>query len=208
MKERPIIFSGESVRAILADQKTQTRRIVKPQPPAVGGASAVFRYADGWRFGGVDYRDDSRLERCPHGVAGDRLWVREKWAVRRLRAGFWLEFPDGKNYHATRPDAERYAKGDGWRSPIHMPRWASRLTLELVSVRVERLQDISEEDAKAEGIAEPAPVHGRWCDPKRGREGHWSYRKPFSRAWDAIHSAGAWEANPWVWRVEFRRAET
>lgn len=197
MKERPIIFSGESVRAILADQKTQTRRIVKPQPPAVGGASAVFRYADGWRFGGVDYRDDSRLERCPHGVAGDRLWVREKWAVRRLQAGFWLEFPDGKNYHATRPDAERYAKGDGWRSPIHMPRWASRLTLELVSVRVERLQDISEEDATAEGFTTrrllDTDLRSAWLK--------------FAQAWNDLHGAGAWEANPWVWRIEFRRLQ-
>jgi hypothetical protein len=88
-----------------------------------------------------------------------------------------------------------------------MPRWASRITLEVTGVRVERVQDISEEDAGAEGIAEPAPVHGKWCDPRKGREGHWSYREPFSPLWDSINTkpGRSWEDNPWVWIVEFRR---
>lgn len=80
MKERPIIFTGESVRAILAGQKTQTRRLINPQPPAVSGVSSAYRYAGGWRFGGIDYRSASKFERCPHGATGDRLWVRETWA--------------------------------------------------------------------------------------------------------------------------------
>jgi hypothetical protein len=78
----------------------------------------------------------------------------------------------------------------------------------VTGVHAERLQEIGEEDAQSEGIAEPAPVHGKWCDPAKGREGHWSYRKPFAELWDSINGKRAsWESNPWVWVIEFKRIE-
>lgn len=213
MKERPIIFTGESVRAILAGSKTQTRRILKPQGSRVWPAkcAAGIPY---WKTD-VAHSHGQETGLVPKfGLPGDRLWVRESFGV-------WARTdptPSGQpcdpqiiyrtNDPGYWPDAEdRRAMTEPWlwRSPIYMPRRLSRLILEIVSVRVERLQDISEDDAKAEGIAEPAPVHGSWCDPARGREGHWSYRKPFAKAWDALHGKGAWEANPWVFVIGFKR---
>jgi hypothetical protein len=175
MKERPILFSGPMVAAILDGRKTQTRRIIKPQP---------------------------RTDVCPYGVPGDRLWVKETWAivcageVQRLPA-FEYEKVNTKDLSAyLDPECDLVYRADvhndirGWRPPRYMPKWASRILLEITGVRVERVQDIGEADAKAEGCMGGLPV--------------------FSHLWDSIHKGKEgreWEANPWVWVIEFKRVE-
>jgi hypothetical protein len=175
MRERPILFSAPMVRALLAGTKTQTRRIVK---------------------GGIPFDDDFEIVASPYGDPGDRLWVRE--------SHWWFkDEPDNScGYYPpklTREDVEYRADGDDgrkvWRPSIHMPRWASRITLEVTGVRVERLQDISEADARAEGV-EPNAFE-RTAD----NYGSVLYR----RLWESINGPGSWDANPWVWVVEFRR---
>lgn len=177
MKEKPILFSGPMVRAILNGTKSQTRRVIKPQPP--NDVAAVF--------GGFSYGKPLHERPCPYGLPGDRLWVRESWRIgawrdiahkvavdylasRDLTKTPWI-YLDEHDYRQARsrvlralgqrgilPDQDgEYLWDCGqaplpWRPSIHMPRWASRITLEVVGVHVERLQDISEEDAKAEGV--------------------------------------------------------
>lgn len=219
MKERPILFSAPMVRAILAGQKTQTRRIVKHAH--VAEADAWAGNGDGtWQLGvygegGVAACMD--LVRCPYGVPGDRLWVREMWC---------LAAPDRDCHLNGEPQAWRPRRDDGrwayyaatdddvvnvdddnrspWKPSIHMPRWASRLTLQVTSLRVERLQDISELDALAEGI------EGRVVDGVlNGEPGRYivgTARDAFASLWDSINGERApWSSNPWVWAIEFSR---
>lgn len=190
MRERPIIFTGDSVRAILGGRKTQSRRV------ASGYASDGSRVC-------------SEQQACPYGTVGSRLWVRETWAQADLRHSIVpvLYRADG--------DAQPVLD-DRWRSPIHMPRWASRLTLEILSVRVERVQAISEADARAEGV-EPLPLQagepGAWWTASVSAGAVLHGRTPadaFRLAWDAINGRRAgcsWAASPWVWVLEFRRVE-
>ena len=188
MKSRPIIMRAEEVRAILDGRKTQFRRPIKPNPIPFGTDARPWM-----PVGGV--HQDRWL--CPHGQPGDRLWVRETWMI-----GTMLGMHRGQE----RPIAIYRADGEipfPWRPSIHMPRWASRITLEIVRVRVERVQDITEEDATAEGVLDggcltcgiPEPCVCK--DPKPNR------RDSFVGIWQSIH--GTWEANPWVWVVEFRK---
>lgn len=218
MKERPILFNGPMVRAILDGRKTQTRRIVKPQPANScryemnGAGDKALHLADGPPSGASAvrktlfvpvkaYSADHRLP-CPYGAPGDRLWVRETWALEDLgedgqrlvwrvdRAAKWVA--DGEKPHYLDLDYEPAR----WRPSIHMPRWASRITLEVTGLRVQRLLDISEEDARAEGLALAGlilPGHAVGC---------------FSRLWDEINGERApWSSNPWVWIVDFKRVE-
>jgi len=143
MKERPILFSAAMVNAILSGRKTQTRRVVKPMSRKAGGEYT------GWVL--PEYRTD-----CPYGQPGDRLWVRETFGSMIRNVG---GTPHEKlAYRADDPNAVMCYSSEGmevpikWKPSIHMPRWASRITLEIVSVRVERLNEISEQDAIAEGI--------------------------------------------------------
>lgn len=238
MKERPILFSGAMVRAILDGRKTQTRRAVSRlnrmgkvtefQPSTTPG------YDWAWRDRGMRWNevDDARLRQqfCPYGVPGDRLWVRETWAdVHPIavqegrysvqgRAG--IPGPPPVHYRTIyRADGEArphwrnkshqhpYFTADeadadpiyrqhmspkefaGWTPSIHMPRWASRLTLEITDVRVQRLQDITEADVVDEGVSTAGPfaVHH------------------FMDLWNSINGTGAWNANPWVWALTFKR---
>lgn len=203
MRERPILFSAPMVRAILSGAKTQTRRLVQPVGVVqVDGGGAPFTQR--WDVDEqVNWRRDVR---CPYGVPGDRLWVREACIIADK------DFPDFKDpnwprdndgvprvvqYLASQPDrvAARdygYAKAT---PSIHMPRWASRFTLEVTDVRVQRLQDISEEDAKAEGV-EPLQMD------------FGSYLPSFQGVWDLLNSKRApWASNPWVWAISFKRIE-
>lgn len=184
MKERPIIFSGDSVRAIIAGRKTQTRRVVFQRYLLCNDPAGEVDNADivSW---------------CPYGASGDRLWVREKWAFEDFGeeeqrivwaadlAAAWI----GVGHSLGKPF---YLSSDytpsRWRPSIHMPAWASQLTLEVVNVRVQRLQDISEVDAKAEGV---------------------EYRAPFVSLWNTINAKRGfpWSANPWVWAVTFKRVD-
>jgi len=209
VKERPIIFSAPMVRALLAGAKTQTRRIVNL--PA----------------------DTTQVVRinCPYGVAGDRLWVRETWCRPSLDAYEYItddrprgQVIDGVDlreavfYKATDPNVFHCEDENRspWRSPIFMPRWASRITLEVTGVRVERLQDISEDDAISEGVSSgdiPADEDG----PRRigymlGPDDGKSVLAPTARSaffagWSSIHGEASVAADPWVWVVQFKRAQ-
>lgn len=194
MKERPIPFSAPMVRALLNGTKTQTRRIIKPAPRediSIGGVRGLVvngqvTDADGW----------AAWNRCPYGQRGDRAWVREAWRSGRLTDRFppremtphpvWYE-ADGQA-----PDACNGKLRPG----MFMPRWASRITLEVTGVRVERLQEISEADAQSEGCI--APMYA-------SDESTLSFAVAYRHLWEAINGAGAWERNPFVWVVEFRR---
>lgn len=201
MKKRPILFSVPMVRAILEGRKTQTRRVIKPQPDADGLAHPV----------GADFWNDTseREYRCLYGKPGDQLWLRETWQS--------FEMPDGRKIVAWKASCEldelNYVADDGsvslikigkWSPSIHMPRWASRITLEITGVRVERLQEISEEDVWAEGV--PLQV------ADAGNSGFCGVpmepRTAFANFWDYLAKPGAmWSDDPWVWVIEFKRIE-
>lgn len=198
MKERPILFSAPMVRAILAGTKTQTRRVVKDNEcPNLPSEIQEERELLGKPF-------------CPYGDPGDRLWVRESgWerperTARMMREGAdtWPRFAYAADAWNDQDRADFKAWGFKPRPSIHMPRWASRILLEIVSVRVERLQEISEADAIAEGIKGT-------CDGAFHVEDD-RFRSPsaiesYARLWESINGPGSWAANPFVWVVEFKR---
>lgn len=186
-KERPILFSGPMVRAILDGRKTQTRRVVKPQPcqQMVPVDFTLDQSSRRWS-------DRQSLWNCPYGRPGDRLWVREAWAADRCYDHLKpCEIPEGSTIHRGEEIVSGWHKK---RPSIHMPRWASRIDLEVTGVRVERLQDISERDAKSEGVW-PLPPN----PPIRG------HQRAFKALWGHINGSDSWAKNPWVWVVEFRR---
>jgi len=215
VRERPIIFSGDSVRAILAGEKSQGRRIIRPQP------DHLQRYE--WK-GKVLYDAEHRLwwwkehcwdldtemradlaEMCPYApdfkLCGGRLWVRETWGHFGGDEYLYQQDQRAVTYRACHSAADpldmREPAGGRWRSPIFMPRWASRLTLEVTGIRVERLQDISEEDARAEGCREIDSI---------AAGGQASAAQVFAGAWDRINGKRApWRSNPFTWVVSFRR---
>lgn len=206
MKERPILFSAPMVRALLAGTKTVTRRIVKPQPDTETNRvewNAAERAFVPWRLGSSTPSSGHRTGKpfaCPYGVAGDRLWVRETHCRFSVGEGMDRPVPECVAYRATCADdgAFDYVNTRGevmglkvtkWTPAIHMPRKHSRITLEVVSIRVERLHEITEEDAKREGVE---PLLGE-C------------RLGFEEIWKDINGLESWRANPFVWRVEFRR---
>lgn len=240
MKERPILFSGEMVRAILDGEKTQTRRVVKPQPQRQGHGSDWYWVWEGrnstakWTGGrpGACALFHGLLSECPFGVPGDRLWVREAFGLGRRQDVDAAEDWSGPlpNTDPRRRDPlfwgaspPRWVVGyaaDGcegrMRPSIHMPRWASRLTLEITGVRVERLQDITEEDAAAEGVERwKGHQSGAWRNYGRQEffaehvSYHMSARESFESLWDGLYAkrGHGWPENPWVWVVEFRRVE-
>lgn len=201
--EKPILFSGEMVRAILEGRKTQTRRFAAPASGSFPLSAPNFKY----------------------GNVGDRLWVRETWRT-EVHTGEYkmIGYRANDTNEDCRPATnlsefnrlwEKY-QDNGWRPSIFMPRWASRITLEITAVRVERLKDISEVDAKAEGIT---PRQYRddtfWTNylkgtkPKGGVDGEViAFRSPiesYSSLWNSINGAGSWDANPWVWVIEFKK---
>lgn len=198
MKERPILFSGPMVRAILEGRKTQARRVVRA-PTEDLNHPAVHHWQMDQESRAVAVAHSERVAeqyittfpyyriRCPYGQPGDRLWVRETWApyADRTKAV----------YRASCGNPDEWK----WTPSIHMPRWASRITLEITGVRVEQLQDISRKDAAAEGIcypeSEPMPA---WY-----RRSNWPEQN-FAGLWDSINASKApWSSNPWIWVVEF-----
>jgi len=190
-KERPIIFRGDGVLGILEDRKTKTRRVIKPQPPVncrewagwVISSTSKSEVGDAtWTdVPGVLFNKDFHIK-CPYGQPGDRLWVRETF----------VSDGDYIGYRAERDPANDNA---WWTPAIFMPRWASRINLEIVSVRVERIQSISEADAFAEGIS-----GGDWLGDPVGE---------FKKLWNSINKKRGfgWETNCWVWVLEFRRID-
>lgn len=199
MSDAPILFNAPMIRALLAGEKTETRRVLKPQPHLVSDGAATWIGTDG-KGHVARYRP------------GDRLWVRETWQEflaselppdrpRSLRGRFGIPSECAKgnvSYVTYRADGEmppHPEMGEArWRPSIHMPRWASRLTLLVREVRIERLQDITEDGARAEGAREPSL---RLLCPDLAQAA-WSERQVFSRLWNHQYGPDAWEANPWV----------
>lgn len=193
MKERPIIFSAPMVRAILAGAKSQTRRVVKLKP-----WQQIEERDDGapWPWMYDDDRADDHWLPCPYGQAGDRLWVREAWRVIDLADVFAPREITAASRIWFEADGPHGLPAGRYRHARFMPRWASRVTLEVTGVRVERLQDISEADAVAEGV-DAARYLGFGLDRAHARA--------YSDLWESLHGPGSWDANPWVWVVAFGR---
>lgn len=218
MKERPILFSAPMVSAILEGRKTQTRRVINPQPE---GKTLQSNLDGKWlnkKFNGLLLPKIEDLPiHCPYGKIGDRLWVRETWSTVNLYGEIALAYKaDGEvtrvvenesfqdedgliNYDDPRLEKYSFAawaddllegKEGNWKPSIHMPRWVSRILLEITNVHVEQLQDISESDCLKEGVGSPIL---RDC------------KKPkFMQLWESINGTGSWNKNPWVWVVEFK----
>ncbi len=192
MKERGIIFNGEMVRAILDGRKTQTRRPVKfPVHDKNLGCEMAGNELAGELSAG-NYLNSA------FGKPGDRIWVRETWARYNID-----QDSHDMAYRATPP--EDWPEEGKWRPSIHMPRWASRILLEITDVRVERLNAISQEDAQAEGM-ELTGWRPTYSDPDSGGE-VWTPYDKFARLWESIYGEGSWKVNPWVWVIEFKRVE-
>lgn len=191
MKERGMIFNGEMVRAILDGRKTQTRRTVKPQPDEDGLAKVT---------NGPWVDTSERNYRCPFGAAGDRIWVRETWARYNIDQN-----SHDIAYRATTP--EDWPEDGRWRPSIHMPRWASRILLEITNVRVERLNAISEEDARAEGIIDGGCLNCGEPEPCGCANPEPDATDAFAYLWQSIYGQENWNANPWVWVISFKRVE-
>ena len=221
MTDKPIIFSAPMIRALLDGSKTQTRRVVKPQPPAHVIDFSTFHNPKGeglahFGFDPVKRELQDWFAVCPYGQPGDRLWVREAFmhTPAEYEPMMSMTVPLVRAETSYRADFAGDSTGLGWKPSIHMPRNLSRITLEVVSVRVERLQDISEDDAMAEGIHK-YPHQWRDCEyplPDIAYEAapgsamrHSSSVAAYRDLWEQINGLGSWEANPWVWVVEFRK---
>lgn len=216
MAERPINLREHEVRNALANEVIQVRRVVKgapadwsPMQPQVFSPTVIDRRGEeqpGPDAYGAGNEDGDCWIICPFGSPGDRLYGREKWAhdarsleeCRAAHEDIMGGMSYGPYYHATEvaPDTLK------WRPSIHMPRWASRITLELTEVRVQRLQEISEADARAEGA--PGYEEGADAPPPDG-DHEWSYRASFSRLWESVNGPGSWAANQWLWAMTLRR---
>lgn len=201
---KSIRFTGLEVRAVLDGRKTMTRRLVKPQPLWNSGA-LEFTNVPGW----WTESEDSDYRNCPCGVVGDRLWVRESWCVGAMmdsrRAGEFVKKVRSIWYPA---DGDKPDWCGRTRHARFMPRWASRITLEITGVKVERLQEITPEDAIAEGCC---PSHGNELDkPEIYRAAAEMVGGPYPRGvfaylWNQLHGPDSWELNPWAWCISFRR---
>jgi hypothetical protein len=219
MADKPIIFSAPMVQALLAGRKTQTRRIVKPQPN-IDGMGNFCHDGSNWgqHIDGTPCTKHFIAKKCPYGKPGDRLWVRENWRpldgysnwdVRVLYGADNAEehFPDGFDLKGDWQWPK--AASRGFVPSIHMPRWASRLTLIVTDVRVQRLQDISEEDAKAEGCGKAFEVQDlrdamhKLLGAASGETTGSTYRIGFAHLWNSINGPDAWSDNPFVYAVSF-----
>ncbi|HIB5812271.1 hypothetical protein RZO95_25380 [Klebsiella variicola subsp. variicola] len=224
MTERGMIFNGEMVRAILDGRKTLTRRIMKPQPKPSKSRPGDFWFSSKKLESMVhvsdlapgnspiaDYHLFIQEHCCPFGAVGDRIWVRETFSpVDDTQYGGekWVDYRATPKFEASHPAGWDCAPNDAealkWRPSIHMPRWASRILLEITDVRVERLNAISQADAIAEGAPPSHPsidcVSQEYGFPDFSRS--W-----FGQTWQHIYGEESWDANPWVWVIEFKRVE-
>lgn len=216
-ESKPILFKPRLVRAILDGRKTQTRRVIKPQPDF---QTKGVQWKSLWIANrGFDIYKAFADIACPYGEKGDQLWVREAWNHLQEIDGnlTYLWNDDGTPkmktfYKATDPDHEdSYYDPDTdetsymkWKPSIHMPRWASRLTLEIINTRVERIQDISDNDAFAEGCNGPMPCMSGGEITECGPD---TPVHDFKDSWDSINKKRGygWQDNPWVWVIEFKK---
>ncbi|MDK1845545.1 MULTISPECIES: hypothetical protein [unclassified Klebsiella] len=198
MKERGMIFNGEMVRALLSGRKTQTRRPIKWKQTRF---TEIGEREDGSKW---PWSEDAEhacdfWHPCPFGAVGDRIWVRETW---NKYGGLLTYRADHDWIDDMRKETVCTAK---WVPSIHMPRWASRILLEITDVRVERLNSISQEDAQAEGL-ELTGWRPTYSDPDSGGEVMTPYDN-FAQLWESIYGDESWKANPWVWVISFKRVE-
>ena len=201
MKEHPILFNSEMVRAILDGRKTQTRRVVKGNKNPVDDMLNGLIEFDGEKaiFAHQTHADNYTTQsiKCPFGKVGDRLWVRETW---RQPEDF-----EGYDRGAVLYAVSEMDAGAKWKPSIHMPRYASRITLEITDIRVEKVQDINEENCLKEGIEkyfdDGVYYYGEYD------KGHCDYKHVFKTLWDSMNKKHTWESNPYVWVIEFRRLE-
>lgn len=210
MKERPILFSTDMVQAILNGSKTQTRRIVKKQYPIMFEAPKMLwndSKTPEWCLGTNMESPNSHWLKSPYGVPGDLLWVRETFTY----IGESASSPDQRNQFHYKASTGK--NNFTWKPSIHMPKKAARIWLKVNDVRVERLQDISEEDAKAEGVRKYGPF-GEYRGSRHPNGGYMKYRaygdavSAFECIWESINGAESWKANPWVWVVDFEVIST
>jgi hypothetical protein len=240
MKERPILFSAPMVLALLDGSKTMTRRIITPQPrlaplPELTGPWSWWNGRLGKKTSrSVNLHDDASsfaaamVQHCPYGAVGDRLWVKEACALVNdgspdpflvYRADRGARNLSGQRGGITYWMASDY-EPERWRPSIHMPRWASRITLEITDVRVQRLQEISEDDAKAEGVefdvwdqalvARDYSTPDSWLQTWSDRMTRYVRIEQLARAsyctlWESINGAGSWALNSWVFAISFQR---
>ncbi|WP_301620385.1 hypothetical protein [Klebsiella africana] len=245
MTERGMIFNAEMVRAILDGRKTQTRRIMKVQPesnqlglPLITDSTkhsdiGKYHWAESNATGN---HVRSKLFSCPFGAVGDRIWVRETWAILGNEGGCCIDWEEklckadersaARIYRASceqrpgnyglwsipddadwKPHTKDYQYEGAWRPSIHMPRWASRILLEITDVRVERLNAISEEDARAEGIIDGGCLNCGEPEPCGCANPEPDATDAFAYLWQSIYGQDNWNANPWVWVIEFKRVE-
>lgn len=209
MTERGMIFNSEMVRAILDGRKTQTRRIMKVQPESNQLGLLLItdstKHSDIGKYHWAESNATgnhvrSKLFSCPFGAVGDRIWVRETWARYNIDQN-----SHDIAYRATTP--EDWPEEGRWRPSIHMPRWASRILLEITDVRVERLNAISEEDARAEGIIDGGCLNCGEPEPCGCANPEPDATDAFAYLWQSIYGQDNWNANPWVWVIEFKRVE-
>ncbi|WP_313112595.1 hypothetical protein [Pseudescherichia sp.] len=231
MTERGMIFNAEMVRALLDGRKTQTRRIIQSAAKNMQarGHEVISHREPGDRWYGdhvysmrdrsgvwQDFTNEEFLAKCPFGVVGDRIWVREAFRVMGCAtdvARLMYKASERNSFTestCTVPVASCTKQpSHKWTPSIHMPRWASRLTLEITNVGVQRLQSISQNDAAREGLVR-LPASGRYCinqgDQYFGGASH-DAREVFSWLWSSIYGDDSWQANPWVWVIEFRRVD-
>jgi hypothetical protein len=215
-RERPIFFDAESVKAILANKKSQTRRVLKDQPIA----DALMRERDGSWWDVLD--EPIGPYRCPHGKPGDRLWVRETWAWHhksapdKLRPVFRADWHEPSAKGLTPADLSGW--GMRWKSSLHLPRELSRILLEITDVRVERLQAIADEDCEAEAAfgnhdwdcQSGHDMYHHFDPDQTCKCGQSTPQEVFARRWDSINGkrpGATWEDNPFVWAISFKRVE-
>ncbi|WP_407609269.1 hypothetical protein [Klebsiella aerogenes] len=240
MKERGMIFNGEMVRAILDGRKTQTRRIIAPQP-ADDIERGIFPNPEaiGWKSSLRHKHGSTTAHFCHYGKPGDRIWVRETFACLGNEDGCAIDWNDNlvkgggpdaaRIYRASceqkpgnyglwsipddaswKPHTDEMQFEGVWVPSIHMPRWASRILLEITDVRVERLNAISEEDAMREGIDADRLSESQDnydCIADHNMTGRPTAKGYFSELWQSIYGEESWKANPWVWVIEFKRIE-
>ena len=210
MREQSIIFNSEMVKAILDGRKTMTRRPIKLRT-SVNPHSSLSEQGKIYSIG--DMQRETELTKntkpnypCPYGQQGDRLWVREKWGLIDLESGYAYDGLIPPKFAREEYEVAYYADWSDfidslfhkWRDALYMPKWTHRITLEITEVRVERLQEITEEDVISEGT----PNH-----PGQFREGNMEAFVRFAYVWNSLYTKKSeyqWEANPWVWVIEFR----
>lgn len=233
MKERPVIFNGEMIRALLDGRKTQTRRVMKVQPTVIPSEREFGKPGNEIPFDAARtmVRNEEMRVACPYGLRGDRLWVRETFATLGNEDGCAIDWDENlvkgggqeaaRIYRASceqksgnyglwsipdiadwKPHTWNVQYEGSWVPSIHMPRWASRILLEITAVRVEQLKDISQPDAIAEG---GPPSHPSIDAVSRDYGFPDFSRSWFAQTWQHIYGEESWNANPWVWVIEFKR---